>query len=90
MKIAEAKEKVCPVMSTQDVLDNCVANRCMMLEPYFDEEKKEIDQTEETPEGWHQSGRYAPPGKQEIVRFIEKDEGDCGVKTKENGCFYPG
>lgn len=34
---------------------------------------------------WNNIGKWI-----EYVRWNPTDEGDCGLKSKEPGCFYPG
>jgi len=40
--------------------------------------------------GWFVDGIRASDLCTAWVRYVPLDSGDCGMKSKENGCFYPG
>jgi len=76
-----------------EYLTNCIASRCMMWEPEYEEEIK-ITEGNKVPDGWHlkSSMKLGRNEKTEIKigRYVKNNKGGCGLKTKENGCFYPG
>ena len=85
MREAEAKTKHCPrmihLLDTPNHMLMCHTTACMMWEPEWKSEDKDIPEGEETPEGWHKL--YHSLGVKKIRRFVEIDSGDCGLKTKE-------
>ena len=66
----------------------CIASKCMAWEPEYMNEDRDINNDKEIPEGWHEVARFGTT--KTIRRYYKIDKGDCGLKTKENGCFYPG
>lgn len=83
MKKSDAKTILCH----RDFLF-CRVDQCMAWEPEYKEETKLIDNINDIPEGWHDKGRRH--GIQILIgRWVETDSGDCGLKSKEQGCFYP-
>ena len=78
---------------------NCRGSKCMMWDPEYDPEYKVIDQNKDPEEGWHEFPAHRAPkaikndlksSEKVVVRYNPADRGDCGLKTKESGCFYPG
>jgi len=67
----------------------CTASQCAMWEPEYELESKQIVKGEDIPKGWHIVSNDIDY-KQTIGRHIKISSGDCGLKTKETGCFYPG
>ena len=72
-----------------EVATNCIASDCAMWEPEYDEESKKINTGDKTPEGWTDTPHDAFESERQIKRWIPNNKGDCGLKSKENGCFYP-
>jgi len=78
----------------------CTASDCAMWDSEYEEESMNISEKEKTPEGWHvkrdgvkcNKHKYVGViGKARLVfRYTKIASGDCGLKTKESGCFYPG
>lgn len=64
----------------------CIASDCMMWEPEYINEDKEINHSDDIPEGWHQVGSIRG-GKVYVRRYVKTDKGDCGLITKAcEGC----
>jgi len=78
----------------------CVASDCMMWEPEYEEESMDISENDKTPKGWHEKSGGAECSRHKyngvigesrlVFRYVKIASGDCGLKTKESGCFYPG
>jgi len=102
----EAKDKWCPMVRFHNGLDGnvycskpggvatddsakCIAFDCMMWESEHELESKQTVRGEDIPKGWHIISNDIDY-KQTIGRNIKIASGDCGLKTKESGCFYPG
>ena len=68
----------------------CLGSDCAMWEPEYEEEQKAVPADDEIPEGWHRKSHSNSGTKHTIARYVKTDSGDCGLKSKENGCFYPG
>lgn len=89
MKETEARTKYCPMAMSENRM--CQGDDCMAWEKHYVEiERKEIDLSEEIPEGWSPIGRSSFAGRITIARYDTESEGDCGMKPKEHGCGYPG
>ena len=66
----------------------CLGSNCVMWEPEYKEELKELKPTDDSPgDEWIKKQRIA--GQPNIVwaRWVPIDVGDCGLKSKEQGCF---
>ena len=96
MKTANALHMWCPFMKGSQWLghETCAVDQCMMWEP--DYERVELTLRDELPPDdgteWHnQDPVVNDEGKNAIlwIGFRKKDSGDCGLKSKEQGCFYP-
>ena len=61
----------------------CDGSDCVMWEPNYINEDVKADEKPEG-EGWYLVNRYPPTYR----RYIPTDEGDCGLKSKEQGCNY--
>lgn len=98
MKESEALNKLCHVKLVKNIeisvtttydgytqSKNCVGSRCMAWEPEYDEERKTFNIGELIPEGWHKISDNA--GMINAVKYIPNDKGDCGLLSKEQGCF---
>lgn len=100
MKESQAMNKLCPMGINNGF---CQGSLCMAWEPEHKQETKETVESldfvmDEGADGWivtrkdfKKSDDLAPIGFViNWVRYIPLDTGDCGMKSKENGCFYPG
>lgn len=67
----------------------CSGSQCAMWEPEYELESKQTVRGEDIPKGWHIVSNDIDY-KQTIGRYIKIASGDCSLKTKESGCFYPG
>ena len=87
--LAVQKEAEDEVIDKISELGCCTGSACAMWEPEYEEEEKEIAWHKDIPEGWCARGR--PHNQmQKIIKYTQVASGDCGLKTKENGGFYPG
>jgi len=68
----------------------CLGDACAMWEPEYKLQEKVVLVDDEVPKGWHEKNQEKINNKHVIFRYIPTDSGDCGLKTKENGCSYPG
>lgn len=83
--------------SFTDSLSRCIGSDCMMWEDHTPDPVILNQQGE--PAAWPEStkpykGYKAVPKKNnghyvEWHRISNEKEGDCGLKSKEQGCFYP-
>lgn len=103
MKESEATKKWCPFKRSHSGGNlgitvyggNCEGSACMMWEPEYRNEDKDFDlgsgvKPNEIPAGWYELLGARRDATTTIRRYYQIDEGDCGLKSKENGCFYPG
>lgn len=80
----------------------CIGSDCMMWEPEYVEQTDRVENVDDVQttregneelhgmEGWHIKNWSSYEKWIEYVRWNQTDKGDCGLKTKESGCFYPG
>ena len=100
---SEAKKTICPKLSRPVNVDeggtselcvemywvHCQGSGCAMWESEYEPIDKEIDKDADVPDGWHITFRSNIGGTR-IRQYRPTDSGDCGLKSKEQGCFYPG
>jgi len=71
-------------------IDLCNGAGCAMWEPEYEKKTIELKQNEKpSGEGWHKGDRATGQPNVLWIRWVPTDSGDCGLKSKEQGCFYP-
>ena len=98
MKAANALHMWCPFMKgTQHFNghETCAVDQCMMWEPDHERIDLTLGRDELPPDDgteWHNRGPISDCGKWTATfwtGYKKKDTGDCGLKSKEQGCSYP-
>lgn len=71
--------------------DHCNGSACMMWESDYETEKAH-QREKPAGKGWMENGDgyKGQVITQKWIRYIELDSGDCGLKSKEQGCLCPG
>jgi len=101
MQIAAGKEGASEETLTEmGKFGCCSGSKCAMWEPEYEKESMTICKDDDTPKGWHERqggvecSRHKYNGvigeSRLVFRYFKAASGDCGLKTKESGCFYPG
>ena len=94
MKESEAKKKQCFMkqnfMGAPMSERTCYGSECVAWEPEYEKKTIELEQNEKpSGEGWGRGDRAPGQPKVTWYRWVPTDSGDCGLKSKEQGCFYP-
>lgn len=68
----------------------CDVCQCPMWESVYEKQTQETHLDDPSPgPDWHKQDRAPGQPKQTWFRWVRTTEGDCGLKSKEQGCFYP-
>ena len=83
MKESEAAKKPCPILTTAANVTPCGGSNCVMWEPEYEKETRDLLIDPPTEEGWTKTSQQGGYTHSIIfVRWVPTDSGDCGLKSR--------